>query len=114
MEDVYPDKVPAAQPGAHGEFDMADDGHESKAQGAGTGKVSFLPSSSTLTPLDLDFDLPLYFSSLSYFITCLRLPCPVVNMYPYLGWRRKMTLLPLAAWTNCGDVLVTPLPSTIL
>lgn len=31
MEDVYEDQVAAPKPGAHGEFDMADDGYESEA-----------------------------------------------------------------------------------
>jgi len=31
MEAVFPDEIPIAKPGAHGEPDLADDGHEFEA-----------------------------------------------------------------------------------
>lgn len=39
MEAVQQDQDPATQPGAHGEFDLEDDGHESETQGARTPQV---------------------------------------------------------------------------
>lgn len=46
MEAVQQDENPVAQPGAHGELDLADDGHEPEAQGEGTGSVRSTPHDS--------------------------------------------------------------------